>query len=174
MYTISSYGFWKRSALTNIKRDALKYMIWHFSYHMPYKPSTDIIPRAFGPWANMGVSGWFDMWYKKWYMIIYNYYLLFCFFYFVFWFVFWLYHFRHTDSGNEHIDWLNQIKWTTMQIYNIKETLFVISIVWNMHRTVIACDTMCCLLCLRLSCESFIQTRVVVFKQNVPSMITCI
>jgi hypothetical protein len=30
--------------------------------------------------------------------------------------------------------------------------------------------------CLRLSCESFIQTRVVVFKQNFPFMIswTCI
>jgi hypothetical protein len=107
-----------------------------------------------------------------------NYYLLFCCFCFVFCFLicFLLDHFPHTDSGNENIDWLNQIKWTTIQTYNIKGALIYIGIVWNMHRTVLACDNMCCLVCLRLSCESFIQTRVVVFKQNVPSMIswTCI
>jgi len=32
-------------------------MKWHFSYQMPYHPSTNISPLAFGPWANMGVSG---------------------------------------------------------------------------------------------------------------------
>ena len=32
-------------------------MIWHFSYHMPYQPSTHINPRVFGLWANMAVSG---------------------------------------------------------------------------------------------------------------------
>jgi hypothetical protein len=32
-------------------------MIWHFSYHMPYQPSTHINPWVFGLWANMGVSG---------------------------------------------------------------------------------------------------------------------
>jgi hypothetical protein len=36
---IKLHDFWKRSALTNMKRNALKYMInrfmiWHFSYHM--------------------------------------------------------------------------------------------------------------------------------------------
>jgi len=36
-------------------------MIWHISYHMPYQPSTHISPRAFGPWANMDVSGWYDI-----------------------------------------------------------------------------------------------------------------
>ena len=34
-----------------------KYMIWHFSYYMPYQPSIHISPRTFGPWVNMGVSG---------------------------------------------------------------------------------------------------------------------
>ena len=39
-------------------------MIWQFSYHTPYQPSTSvsaldshISPRAFGPQADMGVSG---------------------------------------------------------------------------------------------------------------------
>ena len=48
---IKLHDFWKRSALTNMKRNALKYMInrfmiWHFSYHMSYQPSTHISPRA--------------------------------------------------------------------------------------------------------------------------------
>ena len=48
---IKLHHFWKRSALTNMKRNALKYMInrfmiWHFSYHMSYQPSTHISPRA--------------------------------------------------------------------------------------------------------------------------------
>ena len=112
-------------------------MTSHFSYHMTYKPSTNIIPQTFGPWANMGFSGWYDMWYKKCHMITYNYYLLFCCFCFVFCSLisFWLDHFQHTDSGNGYFDWLNHIKWTTIQIYNIKGALFDISIVWNMHRT---------------------------------------
>jgi hypothetical protein len=46
-------------------------MIWHFSYQMPYQPSTHISPRVFGPCANMGVSGWYDMWYEKWHIIMY-------------------------------------------------------------------------------------------------------
>ena len=29
-------------------------MIWQFSYHTPYQPSTDITPRALGPRADMG------------------------------------------------------------------------------------------------------------------------
>jgi hypothetical protein len=70
---IKLHGFWKRSALINMKREALKYMICHFSYHRPYQPSTHISTRAFGPWANMGVSGWYDMWYEKWHIIIYYY-----------------------------------------------------------------------------------------------------
>jgi hypothetical protein len=69
-------------------------------------------------------------------MITYNYYLLFCCFCFVFCFLisFLLDHFPHTDSGNGNIDWLNQIKWTTIHIYNIKGALFDISIVYNMGR----------------------------------------
>jgi hypothetical protein len=39
---------------------------------MPYQPSTHISPLAFGPWANMGVSGWYDMWYEKCHIRIYN------------------------------------------------------------------------------------------------------
>jgi hypothetical protein len=46
------YGFWNRSALKNIKKDPLKYMI---------------------NWANMGVSGWYGMWYKKCNVLIYKY-----------------------------------------------------------------------------------------------------
>ena len=41
-------------------------MIWQFSYHTPYQPSTSvsaldshISPRAFGLHADMGVSGWY-------------------------------------------------------------------------------------------------------------------
>ena len=119
-------------------------MTWDFVilHDISYKPSTHIIPRAFGPWANMGVSGWYDMWYKQCHMITNNYYLLFCCFCFVFCFLisFLLDHFPHTDSGNENIDWLNQIKWTTIQTYNIKGPLIYIGIVWNMHRTVLACE----------------------------------
>jgi hypothetical protein len=56
---IKLHGFWKRSALTNMKKDALKYMInrlWYGIFHM----TCHINPRA-----NMGVSGWYDMWYEK-------------------------------------------------------------------------------------------------------------
>ena len=71
------WSIWKRSALANIKEDALKYMInrlWYGIFHITYH----INPRHIldlGPWANMGVSGWYDMWYEKWHIIIYNYYM---------------------------------------------------------------------------------------------------
>jgi hypothetical protein len=48
-------------------------MICHFSYHMPYQPSTLISPGSFGPWANMDVSDWY-MEYEKCHIIIYDYY----------------------------------------------------------------------------------------------------
>ena len=152
----------------------LWHRIFHITWHINPRPILFLKPLALGIiWVSRA-----DMWYKKCHMITYNYYLLFCCFCFVFCFLisFLLDHFPHTDSGNGNIDWLNQIKWTTIHIYNIKGALFDISIVWNMHRTVLTCGTMCCLVCLRLSCESYIQTRVVVVKQNVPSMIlwTCI
>jgi hypothetical protein len=51
-------------------------MIRHFSYHMSYQPSTHISPRAFCPWANMDISGWYDMWYETCHIIIYNYAML--------------------------------------------------------------------------------------------------
>jgi hypothetical protein len=38
-------------------------MICYFSYHMPYQPSTHIRTRAFGPWADMGVSASYVIWY---------------------------------------------------------------------------------------------------------------
>ena len=39
-------------------------MIWKFSYHILYQLSTHISPRAFGPWADMGISGWYGVWYE--------------------------------------------------------------------------------------------------------------
>ena len=62
-YPISSYGFWKRSALTNIKKDALKYMINRLWYDICYI-TCHINPRpilALGFLANMGVSGSFNL-----------------------------------------------------------------------------------------------------------------
>ena len=98
-------------------------MIWHFSYHMPYQPETTILARAL-----IWVEGWYGMWYEKCHIIICGYYLLFLLFvlFYVSLINILLHHFQHTDSGNENIDWLNQIKWTTMQIYNIKGALLIL------------------------------------------------
>jgi hypothetical protein len=57
---IISWFLKKRSALTNIRKDALKYMIhrlWYGIVHI----TCHISPRAFGPWAIMVVSGWYDV-----------------------------------------------------------------------------------------------------------------
>ena len=73
---IKLHGFWKRSALTNMKKDALKYMInrlWYGIFHI----TCHINPRpilATGPSTNIGVSSWYDMWYEKCHIIIYKYY----------------------------------------------------------------------------------------------------
>jgi hypothetical protein len=45
-----------------------------FNIRLPYQSSTHLSPQAFGPWANMGVSGWYDMYYEKCHIIIYKYY----------------------------------------------------------------------------------------------------
>jgi hypothetical protein len=150
--------------------------ICHITWHINPRPILFLGPLILGLiWVNR-VNMTCDIKNAIWWII--DYHLLFCSFCFVFCFLisFLLDHFQHTDSGNENIDWLNEIKWTTIQIYNIKGALCDCSIVWNMHRTVLACDAICCMVCLRISCESFIQTCIVVFKQNVASMIswTCI
>ena len=80
------------------------------------------------PRANMGRE---LIWHVIWQMSYNNLWLLFAFFIvFVLFYVslinFLLHHFQHTDSGNENIDWLNQMKWTTMQIYNIKGALLIL------------------------------------------------
>jgi hypothetical protein len=133
-----------------------------FSYHSHinprrlYQPETPIPTRDahISPRANMG-RGLNDMWCEKCHIIIYIYYLLFCCFCFVFWLDFYYIIFSILIQEMKIlIDWL--VKYAQ-----------------NCSRM---CYTVLLGLPLRLSSESFIQTRVVVFKQNFPSMIswTCI
>jgi hypothetical protein len=137
-------------------------MIWHFHItaistrdahtnpRRPYQPETPILARGL-----IWVEGWYDMWCEKCHIIIYIYYLLFCCFCFVFWLVFYYIIFSILIQEMKIlIDWL--VKYAQ-----------------NCSRM---CYTVLLGLPLRLSSESFIQTRVVVFKQNFPSMIswTCI
>ena len=108
---IKLHGFWKPSALTNMKKDALKYMINRLWYGIfisqPYQPETPISTRDahISPRANMGRG---LIWHVMWKMPYNNLYLLFAFLLFLFCFLinFLLHHFQHTDSGNENIDWL--------------------------------------------------------------------
>ena len=85
-YIISHFKLWTMISENNQLSQILRkthwsiwligyHMIWYFSDHMPYQPSTHISPQAFDlwTWANMGVSGWYDMWYEKCHIIIYNY-----------------------------------------------------------------------------------------------------
>ena len=51
-------------------------MIWQFSYHTQYQPSTHIRPRTFCPWADMGGSGWYGVWYENCHIIISMYHVL--------------------------------------------------------------------------------------------------
>jgi hypothetical protein len=62
-----SHVIW--SALTNMKKDALKYMInrlWYGIFHI----ICHINPR---PILALGPSGWYDMWYEKCHIIINKY-----------------------------------------------------------------------------------------------------
>ena len=133
--------------------------ICHITWHINPRPILFLGPLILGLIWVTRVNMTCDIKNAIWWLII-----IICFFVLsvlsFFFTSFLLDHFQHTDSGNENIDWLNEIKWTTIQIYNIKGALCDFSIVWNMQ------------VCLRISCESFIQTCVVVFKQTVPSMIS--
>ena len=70
---IKLHGFWKRSAFTNMKKDALKYMInrlwygiFHITCHINPQPMSAIGPSALGLiWASrvdMMVLDWIDNW----------------------------------------------------------------------------------------------------------------
>ena len=52
----------------------IEILIWRFSYHTPYQPKTPISARgssAFGPRADMSVSGWYGVWYENCQIIVY-------------------------------------------------------------------------------------------------------
>jgi hypothetical protein len=69
---IKQHGFWKRSALTNMRKDALNYMInrlWYGIFHI----TCHINPRPILTQGPTGISGWYDMWYEKCHIIIYEY-----------------------------------------------------------------------------------------------------
>jgi hypothetical protein len=50
------YPFWEVEKVV-----ALENYIVNYSTTSLSQPSTHIRPRAFGPWVNMGVSGWYDI-----------------------------------------------------------------------------------------------------------------
>ena len=58
-----------------MKKDALINRWWYGIFYI----TCHINPRsilALGRWANMGLSGWYDMWYEKCHIIIYKYHIL--------------------------------------------------------------------------------------------------